>query len=155
MRHGASLGWSVMNEVLAALAMSAASRLVLAMVEDGWEEVKTRVARLLGRGDPAEESRQEARLERSRDEIVKGSDQQQIEQVRERQSAAWRTRFEDLLEEAPETAAQVRELVEFLGQGPAAAGAVQVNAHASDRAQQAVQGQGVQTNTFTTATPPQ
>jgi hypothetical protein len=144
----------VLSEVLAALATAAGSRLVTAMVEDGWQEAKARVARLLGRGDPDEESRQETRLERARAEVV-GASGQEVDQVRERQSAAWRTRFEDLLEDAPETAPQLRELVEFLERTgtAAAAGAVQVNAQASGHAQQAVQGQGVQTNTFTT--PPQ
>jgi hypothetical protein len=132
--------------------MLASSQLVTAMVADGWQETKTRVARLLGHGDPAEELRQETRLERAREEVI-GEAGQEIERVRERQSAAWRTRFEDLLEDAPETATQLRELVEFLGQTRASA--VQVNAHASDHAQQAVQGQGVQTNTFTMPTPPQ
>jgi DNA-binding SARP family transcriptional activator len=145
--------FGVLSEVLAGLAISASSQLVTAMVADGWLEVRTRVARLLGRGDPGEEARQEARLERAREEVIGGSGQE-IDQVRERQTAAWRTRFEDLLEVEPEAAARLRELVEFLGQtgAAAAAGAVQVNAHASDHAQQAVQGQGVQTNTFTAPT---
>jgi hypothetical protein len=149
--HDGTLGVvAVLGEVLTALVVSASTRLVTAMVEDGWEEVKARVARLLGRGDPAEEARQATRLERAREEVTEGSGQE-LEQARERQAAAWQTRFEDLLEDSPEAAAELRELVEFLGRTGAAAsaGTVQVHAQASGQAQQAVQGQGVQTNTFT------
>ena len=90
-----------MTEALMALAMSAGSHLVTAMAEDGWQELKVRVARLLGRGDPDEEDRQAARLERSREEVV-GRSGAELEQARERQAAAWRTRFEDLLEDSPQ-----------------------------------------------------
>jgi hypothetical protein len=133
-----------------ALATTAGARLVTAMAEDGWQALKAGVARLLGRGDPEEEARQEARLERSREDVV-GLSGTELEQARERQSTAWRTRFEDLLEDSPDAADQLRDLVEFLGGiGGVVSGAVQVNAQASGHAQQAVQGQGVQTNTFTT-----
>jgi hypothetical protein len=118
------------------------------MVTDGWQQVRTRVARLLGHGDSGEEQRQEARLERARQEVVEAPEGQ-AEEVRRRQAEAWRTRFADLLEDKPEAETSLRELVAFLAEhaGPAA-GVVQVNAHASGQAQQAVQGQGVQNNTF-------
>jgi hypothetical protein len=139
----------MLAEALIALAASAGSRLVTAMVDDGWAEVKTRVARLLGRGDPAEEERQEGRLERAREEVVAGTGED-LDRVRQHQSAAWSTRFADLLEENPHAEMSLRELDEFLQRLVVAptAGVVQVNASASDQAQQAVQGQGVQTNTF-------
>jgi len=139
----------MLNEALAALAGAAGSGLVSAMVTDGWQQVRTRAARLLGRGDAQDEERQEARLERARREVVQAPEGQ-AEEVRRRQGEAWRTRFADLLEDAPEAEGPLRELVAFMAEhaGPAVAGAVQVNAHASDRAQQANLGQGVQTNTF-------
>lgn len=141
----------MLTEALAALAAAAGTGLVTAMVTDGWQEAKAQVARLLGRGIPQEEDRQRDRLERARQELVTAA-ADQVERVRREQDGAWRTRFADLLEDDPEAEGQVRELVAFLaGQGAAAAaGAVQLNAHASDHAQQANQGQGVQTNTFTT-----
>lgn len=76
---------------------------------------------------------------------------EQAEQVRRDQHAAWRVRFADLLDDAPQAEEQVRGLVEFLtGRTPAnVAETVQVKASASGEAQQAVQGQGVQHNTFT------
>lgn len=139
----------MLSETLAALAASAGTGLVTAMVTDGWQQVRTQVARLLGGGDAQEEARQEARLERARQEVAEASDEQ-AEEVRRRHDQAWRTRFEDLLEDTPAAEAPLRELVAFLAEhtGPTVAGAVQVNAQASDQAQQAIQGQGVQNNTF-------
>ncbi|TYB40971.1 hypothetical protein [Actinomadura chibensis] len=138
----------MLNEALAALAASAGTGVVTAMVTDGWQQVRMRVVKVLGRGDPGEEQRQETRLERARREVIEAPEEQ-AEDVRQRQGEAWRTRFEDLLEDRPEAEGSLRELVTFLSEhaGPAA-GAVQVNARASGNAQQAVQGQGVQTNTF-------
>jgi TolA-binding protein len=140
----------VLTETLAALAGAAGTGVVTAMVTDGWQQAKTQVARMLGRGDAQEEERQEARLERARQELMEAPDGQ-AEELRRRQGEAWRTRFEDLLEDAPEVEAPLRELVAFIAEhssGPAVAGAVQVNAEAHDQSQQAVQGQGVQNITF-------
>jgi hypothetical protein len=111
--------------------------------------VKARVARLLARDDPAEQERQEGRLDRAREEVVAAS-ADDLDRIRDRQGTAWSTRFGDLLEENPDSETQLRELDEFLGRMVVApsAGVVQVNAHAADHARQAVQGQGVQTNTF-------
>lgn len=140
----------MLNEALAALAASAGTGLVSAMATDGWQQVRARVVRLLGQENATEEQRQEARLERARQEVMAASGEE-AEEVRQRQGEAWQTRFADLLEDTPEAEEPLRELVAFLTQhaGPAA-GAVQVNAQASDNAQQAVQGQGVQNNTFNT-----
>ncbi|MES9602145.1 hypothetical protein [Actinomadura sp. NPDC000929] len=139
----------MLNEALAGLAASAGTGLVSAMVTDGWQQARTRVARLLARGDAAEEERHEARLELARREVMEASGKQ-AEEVRRLQEWAWRTRFADLLEDEPEAQAPLRDLVAFLAEqaGPAA-GIVQVNAQATDHAQQAVQGQGIQNNTFT------
>lgn len=138
----------MLNEALAALAASAGTGLVSAMVTDGWQQVRARVARLLGRGDAAEEERQEARLERARQEVMEASGEQ-AEEVHRRQGEAWRTRFADLLEDTPEVEKPLRDLVAFLAEHPGpAAGVVQIKAQASGHAQQAVQGQGLQNNTF-------
>ncbi|MBD0419418.1 hypothetical protein H0H10_09635 [Streptomyces sp. TRM S81-3] len=138
-------------EALSALAAAAGGALVQAMATDAWQDCRERAARLLGRGDPQEEARQEARLERAREELTAAGDDD-TEQAAARQEAAWRTRFEDLLEDAPERAEQLRELVAFvqdrLPAGGVAAAQVTVHATASGQAQQAVQGQGEQHNTF-------
>ncbi|MEU0519915.1 hypothetical protein [Streptosporangium sp. NPDC006007] len=139
----------MLSEALTALAGAAGTGLVAAMTTDAWIEVKTRFGRLLGRGDSERQARQEARLERGRQELTSAA-ADQVEQVKAGQEAAWRTRFADLLEEEPERETQLRAVLDFIARRvPAvASGAVQVNAQASGHAQQAVQGQGVQTNTF-------
>jgi hypothetical protein len=146
----------MLNEALAALAAAAGTSLVSAMTADAWVEVKTRFGKLLGRGDPEQEARQEGRLERSREELT-GAVADQVEQVRAGQEAAWRVRFADLLEEEPERETELRAVLDFLAERvPVAASRMtQVNAQAFDHAQQAVQGQGLQVNTFTTPAPPQ
>ncbi|MFF6815368.1 hypothetical protein ACFZAG_36685 [Streptomyces sp. NPDC012403] len=137
-------------EALSALAAAGGGALVQAMATDAWQECRERTARLLGRGDPQEEARQEARLERAREELAAAGDD--TEQVAARQAGAWRTRFEDLLEDTPEQAQQLRDLVAFVRErsqaGGVAAGQVTVHATASGQARQAVQGQGEQHNTF-------
>jgi hypothetical protein len=143
----------VLTETLLALATAASTHLVTAMTADGWTQLKEQVARLLGRGDPDEERRHLDRLDRSRSELAgAGTDvdpDQDVGQAAERERAAWQARFQDLLEETPDAETRLRALVDLLGAtGAATAGAVQVNATASGQAQQAVLGQGVQTNTF-------
>ncbi|MFC8390452.1 MULTISPECIES: hypothetical protein [unclassified Streptomyces] len=138
-------------EALSALAAAGGGALVQAMATDTWQECRERAARLLGRGDPQEEARQEARLERAREELTAAGDDDR-EQAEVRQAEAWRTRFADLLEDAPQQAEQLRDLVEFVREqtpsGGVAAGRVTVHATASGHARQAVQGQGEQHNTF-------
>ncbi|MFC7968938.1 hypothetical protein [Streptomyces cinereoruber] len=141
-------------EALTALAASAGGALVQAMATDAWETCRERAARLLGRGEPQEVARQEARLERARAELaeVVADRPEDGERAEARQAAAWQTRFEDLLEDSPEQEQRLRELVAFLQeQTPTvnvAAAQVTVHASASGQAQQAVQGQGTQHNTF-------
>ncbi|MFJ8085463.1 hypothetical protein ACIQ6Y_33405 [Streptomyces sp. NPDC096205] len=135
------------------LAAAAGGSLVQAMATDAWEACRERAASLLGRGDPEESTRQEARLERAREELaeVAADRPEEGERAAARQAAAWQTRFEDLLEDSPEQEHGLRELVDFLQQQPAvnaAAAQVTVHATASGQAQQAVQGQGTQHNTF-------
>ena len=57
-------------EALAALAAAGGNALVSAMVTDGWEGVRVRFARLLGRGDPKATDDAAARLEGSHAVLV-------------------------------------------------------------------------------------
>ncbi|GAB1818298.1 hypothetical protein [Herbidospora sp. RD11066] len=137
----------MLAETLTALAATAGSAVVTAMATDAWEDVKARCAKLLGRGDETAGERQAERLESARAELLAADDREQTAGALE---AAWTVRLRDLLEDHPDAEGSLRELVEFArAQSPvSAAGAVQVNATAHDQAQQAVQGQGVQHNTF-------
>jgi hypothetical protein len=144
----------MLAEELAVLAATAGAGLVQAMATDAWEQCRDRVSRLLGRGDAQEEARQEARLDRAHEELAQaaaaGTDEG--ERVGTRQASSWQTRFEDLLEDAPQHEQALRELLAFLQEQAGAAnpadGTVTVHATASGQAQQAVLGQGTQHNTF-------
>ncbi|WIY79583.1 hypothetical protein [Streptomyces anulatus] len=93
------------------------------------------------------------RLDRTRAELTQAAaaGDEEGRQIVVRQSAAWTTRFGDLLETSPEQEAPMRELLGFLREqlpSGTAAGTVTVHATASEQAQHAVQGQGTQHNSF-------
>ncbi|WP_198544754.1 MULTISPECIES: hypothetical protein [unclassified Streptomyces] len=106
----------MLAEGLVAVAATAGSGLVQAMTTDAWQQCRDRAARLLGRGDAGEESRQQTRLDRTRAELTQAAaaGDEEGRQIVVRQSAAWQTRFEDLLETSPEQEAPMRELLGFL-----------------------------------------
>lgn len=135
-------------EALAALAATGGNALVSAMVTDGWEGVRSRFARLLGRGDPKATDEAAARLEDSR-AVLAGRSGTDLERAQTEQEIAWRTRLADLLESHPEAEDELRSVVAE-AQAQVIGSAVHVEQHVtgSDQAQQAVLGQGVQTNTF-------
>jgi hypothetical protein len=91
-----------------ALAASAATALVQAMVTDGWEGLRHKVARLFGRGKPDRVIVQA--LDSTRDQLA-GNDSPELQRLLTTQ---WETRFADLLAyhpaAEPELAALVREM---------------------------------------------
>jgi hypothetical protein len=138
----------MLAEALAALASAGGTALVSAMVTDGWESVKERFARLLGRGNPQAVKDVAARLEASH-ALLKGQSGPALERARTEQEIAWRTRLADLLEDHPEAEDELRAAVTAVqAQVIGSAGQVQQQVTGLDQAQQAVQGHGVQTNTF-------
>jgi hypothetical protein len=141
-------GVRVLSEALAALASTGGTALITAMVTDGWEGVRTRFARLLGRGDTAETETVAARLEQSKALLATLSGGE-LERARAEQAIAWRTRLEDLLEHDPAAAGTLRTLVaEIKAQAVESRGRVEQHATAHDQAQQVVQGHGVQNVSF-------
>lgn len=99
--------------VVAALALLAATggtALVNAMVTDGWEGVRKKFARLLGRGDEKETEAAAVRLEKSHASLsgLSGAD---LERAQAEQAIAWRTRLGDLLESHPDAQDELRRLV--------------------------------------------
>lgn len=134
----------MLDEALAALASTSSAALVTAMVTDGWEGLRNRIARLLGRGDAKNTNLATARLEQSRARLVSSSGAE-LDQVRAEQEIGWRTQLEDLLEHDPGAAQELRDLLaEVQACGAEAAGWVELRATAYDHAQQAVLGHGVQ-----------
>ena len=136
-------------EALAALAAAAGMALVNAMVVDGWEGVRRRLARLLGRGNDEEAEVAAARLEKSR-EMLAGLSGADLGKAQAEQAVVWRTRLGDLLEDHPEVEGELRNLVaEVQAQVVVgSAGSVRQQVVGLDRAQQAVPGHGVQHNLF-------
>lgn len=106
-----------MDQALIALASAAGAAVAQAAGTDAWQSFRERVARVFGRG-PAPGAAQEAaldRLDRTATEL-ESADPGAAEQVRDAAVAAWRARFQDLLEELDQddreqAAAQLRELV--------------------------------------------
>jgi hypothetical protein len=91
-----------------ALAAMAAAALVQAVVTDGWEGVRHKVARLFGRGQP--DVAIERRLDATRDQLTAATPGD-LEQVRAALAAQWETRFTDLLADHPDAEAELAALV--------------------------------------------
>jgi|GEM_PF-6876136 len=126
------------------LAVAGASALVNAMVTDGWEGVRKKIATLFGRGDHKQAQDALTRLDRSQAELVRrsGEDLAHAQQV---QATRWQARLEDLLEEHPDAAQDLRAIVaEITAAGLGTSARIQQHVQAYDQAQVAVQGQGVQ-----------
>jgi hypothetical protein len=138
----------VLTDALAALASAGGTALVTAMVTDGWDGVKGRVARLLGRGDEVRTAEVAGQLEQSR-AVLTGLSDFDLERARAEQEIVWRTWLGDLLEREPGAEPKVRaQVAEARAPAGGSAGRVEQRAAAFDQAQQAVQGHGVQNVTF-------
>ena len=138
----------MLSEALAVLASTGGTALVTAMVTDGWEGIRARFARLIGRGRTAEIDTAEARMDQSR-AALEGLTGPDLERARVEQEIVWRTRLSDLLEQDPSVEAELRDLIaETQNYALRAGGGVEQHVAAFDQAQQAVLGQGVQNVTF-------
>jgi len=94
--------------MMVALAAMAAAALVQAMVTDGWEGVRHKVARLFGRGQP--DVAIERRLDATRDQLTAVAPGE-VETVQAALAAQWETRFADLLADHPDAEAELAALV--------------------------------------------
>jgi hypothetical protein len=94
--------------VLAALAASAATSLVQAVVTDGWEGIRHKVGRLFGRGRDDEPT--ERRLAQTRQELVTANPAD-LAQVQAMLAARWETRFADLVADYPDAEAELTALL--------------------------------------------
>ncbi|MEV4110228.1 hypothetical protein [Nonomuraea sp. NPDC049695] len=97
-------------EWLAALAAAGGTALVEAAATDAWKTARDGFARLFGRGDEDRTRLAESRL----DELavrVESADPETRAQVRAQALTAWQVRLTDLLEESPQAAAELRDLV--------------------------------------------
>ncbi len=94
--------------MVVALAGMAAAALVQAMVTDGWEGVRHKVARLFGRGQP--DVAIERRLDVTRDRLTAAT-AGDLETVQAALATQWETRFADLLADHPDAEAELAALV--------------------------------------------
>jgi hypothetical protein len=94
--------------MVVALVGMAAAALVQAMVTDGWEGVRHKVARLFGRGQP--DVAIERRLDATRAQLTAATPGD-LEQVQAALAAQWETRFADLLADHPDAQPELAALV--------------------------------------------
>ncbi|GGQ36710.1 hypothetical protein GCM10010266_70110 [Streptomyces griseomycini] len=109
-----------MSEALVALAAAGGTAVVQAAGTDAWTQLRTRVARLVGRGRTEEERRALVRLDRMADDLA-DADPEDIGALRARHEGAWQERLELLLDAVPDderesVAAEIRSLIDELPQ---------------------------------------
>ena len=92
------------------LAVTAANTLVAAAVTDAWETARRGFFRLFGRGDHKNGELADRRLEATRDELIAAAETE-LEQAQARLAARWATRLADLLDEVPDSEAEMRTLL--------------------------------------------
>jgi hypothetical protein len=135
----------MLTKALTALASAGGTAVVAAMATDAWSSVRTRTARMFGRGDASRESAAGERLDRARAELAALSGAE-LERAAARQRSAWTTRLADLLEEHPETEPELRALVQHVRDRRTrshSTGDVHLDVTGHDHARQAVLGHGV------------
>ncbi|MEV8547245.1 hypothetical protein [Streptomyces sp. NBC_01261] len=86
-----------MSEGIAALAAAGGAAVVQAAGTDTWEGVRTLVARLLGRGDPQQESAELQLLDRTHSELAGLGSDQLASHESGRWQGIWQTRLEMLI----------------------------------------------------------
>ncbi|MEU4763771.1 hypothetical protein AB0H12_10985 [Actinosynnema sp. NPDC023794] len=116
----------MLAEALIALAAAGGTALVEAATTDAWQKAKSGFARMLGRGDEGRVAVIEGRLESTRAELEPLSGVE-LERAREVRAAEWTTRLRDTLEEHPDSADALREVLDEL-----AAAGVAVSARTGD-----------------------
>lgn len=94
---------------IAALAALAGNALVTAAVTDAWEDVRHKVARIFGRGEP--DSQIEKKLESTRAALVAAKSPGDAEKARADQAASWTARLRVLLEDHPDALSELEALV--------------------------------------------
>jgi hypothetical protein len=118
----------MLAETLMALAALAGNTVVAAATTDAWEAARRGFARLLGRGDPDQAKVVERRLAETHEQLAAAGGED-LEQARAALAERWAGRLADLLEEHPDTEADLRALVQQI-QAAMPAGMVSAADHA-------------------------
>lgn len=104
---------------LGALAQAASNALVTAAVTDTWEDLRHKIARWFGRGQP--DPQIERRLDKTRDQLMVAAPGE-LERVQAALVGQWETRFADLLADHPDAEAELDALVKEIRTNVVAAG---------------------------------
>ncbi|WP_327361961.1 hypothetical protein [Streptomyces sp. NBC_01296] len=111
----------MLTETLELLAATGGTALVSAAATDAWQTTRSGFTRLLGRGNPQAEQTAAGRLDRLAAQLGRAANPQEQGAVRRALEAEWCGRLKDLLEEQPEMAAELGELIARIqGELPAA-----------------------------------
>jgi hypothetical protein len=105
-------GGAVPGDALITLAQFAGQTVATAAMTDLWESVRGRFARLIGRGDARKTEAAQKWLAQTRDQLTVAAPGAELERIRDAQAVRWAGRFEDLLDEDPDIAAELRRLVD-------------------------------------------
>ncbi len=105
---------------LVQLATSGATTLVTAAATELWKDTRQGFLRMLGRGDSRREELAGQRLD-ALAEAVQQAPEAQRDAVRRQQAQMWQTRLADLLQEDPEMAHGLQELIAGMQQRQSAA----------------------------------
>ena len=101
----------MLEEAVEAIVTAAGSAMVGAMATDAWDEAKSLVARLLGRGDSRRVEAMTVQLEEDATLVAK-SGNNVIDAVRAELVPVWRRRLADFIEANPEAASELQAFVE-------------------------------------------
>ena len=101
----------MLGESLLTLAALAGRRVVNAATSDGWETVERGCAELLGRGN-AKQAKMATRWLEETHEQLSGEAGADMEMIRKALGERWARRWAVLLEENPDTEAELRALVQ-------------------------------------------
>ncbi|MFF0436605.1 hypothetical protein ACFYU9_30865 [Streptomyces sp. NPDC004327] len=107
-----------MEAELVALATTGATALVQQMVSDGWERARTRIAAYFAARSGADEEAVGAELQAARDEVLRAQQSGDAEAAAEARGEAqveWRARMRRSLLADPESAAELRAILDELG----------------------------------------
>lgn len=99
----------MLDPAMTALAATAGTALVQAMVTDSWVTTRDRAARILGRGNPARRQGAVEQMEATRASLRSGK------VVASTAESRWQGRLEAILEDHPELAEELAQLVENTG----------------------------------------
>jgi hypothetical protein len=100
------------DEVVLELAQWAGTTVATAAVTDAWESVRSRVAKLLGRGDSRRTEIAEGWLDKTREQLAAAGPGAELEQAQSTTADRWSGRFADLMEEDLSLEPALRALIE-------------------------------------------